>query len=627
MAMELVSLDFETFYSREYSLKRMPTEAYVRDPRFEALMVGIKRNTAPTYIVEGPDIYDALSDLNLPKCAVLAHHAAFDGFILGQKYNIRPKVWYDTVSMGRPFHGKTIGVSLDALTKHYGLGNKGNEVVNAIGKRRIDFTPYEWDAYKGYCAKDVDLTHALLLRLAPMMSGSELTLIDQMIRMFTEPVLMLDEPLLQRHLAEVIEAKDALIRSVTPSGSLEDAKAVLGSGEKFADLLRLEGVIAPTKVSEKTGKEIYAFAKTDMEFKALEGHPNPRVQGLVAARLGVKSTQEEARVMRLIDVANRGVMGTGTLPIMLNYYGAHTGRASGGEKLNLQNLPHKGALRSSIIAPPGYKLIVGDLSQIEVRISAHVAGQESMLEAFRNKRDIYSEYATGLFGKPVSKSDETERKVGKTSVLGLGYGMGAAGFQIALEQVGIIYDELQAKNGVNYYRKEAYPMIPKMWYRFEDVLRSMIRGESGTINAYLSYTPNGIRLPNGLVIEYPNLRYGEGGDMIYTKTMKATRLAARQMRDGEVSYAYWDRIYGAKLVENIIQALARIVITDQMTLIGREFKVAFQVHDEIISVVRNEDVQAGMERIEELMCYAPPWAQGCPIACELNFGSNYAEAK
>ncbi len=141
--MDIVTIDFETFYSKDFSLSKMTTEAYVRSPEFEVIGVGVKVNKDPAVWYSGSNVKGFLTGLDYSDKAILCHNTAFDGAILAWHYGIKPKLWLDTLSMARPSHQMTVGGSLKALATYYGLGQKGEEVLNAIGKRRADFTPEE----------------------------------------------------------------------------------------------------------------------------------------------------------------------------------------------------------------------------------------------------------------------------------------------------------------------------------------------------------------------------------------------------------------------------------------------------------------------------------------------------
>ena len=411
--MEIVTIDFETYYDKTYSLKNKTTEEYLRDPRFEVIGVAVKVGNHPTDWISGthPEIRNTLHGIDWSNKAVLAHNTMFDGAILSWLFGVRPKVLLDTLCMARSIHGVEAGGSLKALAERYGIGEKGTEVINALGKRRVDFTAEELARYGEYCKNDVELTYKLFEILSEGYPRQELKVIDATLKMFTEPVLELDIPLLEQHLLDVKTKKEKLLEAATAD------KDVLMSNDKFAELLQQLGVQPPTKISARTGKEAWAFAKTDEEFKALLEHPDARVQTLVAARLGTKTTLEESRTERFINIGRRGLM-----PVPLRYYAAHTGRWGGDDKINLQNLPSRGAngnkLKQSIRAPAGYLLIDSDSSQIEARILAWLAGQDDLVTAFANGEDVYKIMASSIYAKPVEEITKEERFVGKTTILG-----------------------------------------------------------------------------------------------------------------------------------------------------------------------------------------------------------------
>lgn len=404
--MDILTVDFETYYDKEYSLNKLTTEAYVRDSRFETILVSVKVNDDEPIVYLGDDVAGFLAQFDWSRSAALAHHAAFDGAILAWHYGIRPKLWLDTVSMARPKYMLTCGVSLDALTQRLNLGQKGTAVLNALGKRKADFTRQELEDYGAYCKQDVNLTYKLFNHLAADTEKRELAVIDQTIRMFTEPSFVLDKDILREHLTDVQTKKANLLAQIDAD------KDALMSNDKFAEVLRGLGVEPPTKVSPKTGKVGYAFAKTDPGMKELQESDDPMVQAVVAARLGVKSTLEETRTQNFLAIAERG-----PLPIMLKYWGAHTGRFSGDDGMNLQNLPRGGRLRDALLASPSHVVIVSDSAQIEARIVAWLAGQDDLVEAFFNGRDVYAEFASEVYGRLITKeTNPLERFIGKTCI-------------------------------------------------------------------------------------------------------------------------------------------------------------------------------------------------------------------
>lgn len=411
--MDVITIDFETYYDKDFSLSKMTTEEYIRDPLFEVIGVAVKVNDGEAEWASGThsELKVWLRQFDWENAMAVAHNAMFDGAILNWRFDIKPKVWVDTLCMGRALHGVEVSGSLAALAVRENVGEKGTEVLNALGKHRADFSPEQLARYGDYCINDVELTYKLFNKMVGRFPKKELRLVDVTIRMFTEPVLELNIPMLHEHLQEVQNKKAALL---SESGVTSEE---LMSNPKFAEALMNLGVNPPMKKSPLTGKEAFAFAKSDEEFLNLLEHPDWRVQGLVAARLGLKSTLEETRTERFISIAERG-----PLPVPIKYYAAHTGRFGGSDKINLQNLPSRGVnggkLKRAICAPEGYSFIDADSAQIEARVLVWLAGQEDVVNAFANKEDVYKKMAMSIYGKPEDQITKAERFVGKTTILG-----------------------------------------------------------------------------------------------------------------------------------------------------------------------------------------------------------------
>lgn len=628
--MDIYTIDFETFYDREFSLSKITTERYVRDSRFEAILLGIKKNNGPVKWIPKPLIEPFLKAIDFSKSAILCHNTAFDGAILSWRYGVKPKLWLDTMSMARPLHSVTVGLSLKALAQYYKLGVKGDEVINALGKRYEDFSKQELHRYAEYCVNDVELTYQLWLKLKREVPPAELLVIDQTLRMFTQPVVELDVPLLEQHLSETRQHKEDVLRELATAMGKDATvdslalKPLLMSNNNLAVMLQALGVEPPMKTSARTGKNTYAFGKTDKEFTDLLEHPDERVRAAVEARLGVKSTLEETRTQAFIGIAERG-----PLPIMLNYYGAHTGRFSGGDKVNLQNLPSRGntTIRRALKLPEGHTFIACDSSQIEARTVAWLAGQDDLVRAFAEGRDVYCEFASDIYGREITKDDYKERFVGKTGILSLGYGAGARKFKEMLRiQAKITVDEHEAERIVRLYRQK-YWKIVQLWQLCGNVLRDMTDGRSGILQNLLPYDQTGINLPNGLKITYPALRRKDNG-YEYISDARSYRKALRDKVTGTTSSdgTPWTKIYGGKCVENLVQALAGIIVRDQMVQIGLAgYFVSFQVHDENVCVVRADEADEAEAKIIRIMSTPPKWAPDLPIACEAGRADNYGD--
>jgi hypothetical protein len=536
--MKLLAIDFESYYDKEYSLSKMTTEEYVRDPRFETIGVSVKVDDSEPEWASGTheQLKAWLQQFPWADSIALAHNAMFDGAILNWHFGLRPKFWVDTLGMGRAIHGVEVGGSLAQLAERYKIGEKGNAVLNAMGVHRVEFSAEELSRYGDYCINDTDLTYKLF---------------DKM----------------------------------------------LHNG---------------FQISLTTGKDTWAFAKSDEEFKALLEHPDEQVQAIVAARLGAKSTLEESRTERFIGIAKRGAM-----PVPLKYYAAHTGRWGGLDKLNLQNLPSRtadaGKLKRAIIAPEGYAVIDCDSSQIEARVLAWLAGQQDVVDAFAKREDVYKKMAARIYDKAEDDVTKEERFIGKTTILGAGYGMGAPKFQAAIEDVWGRRSLDECRRIISAYR-ETNDAIVALWRQAQTVLVAMSQGVHTQLGreGVLELVPEeyAIKLPNGLLLRYADLsaEAGEKGLQYSYKT-----------RQGRV------KIYGGKVVENVVQALARIVVGEQMVRVAKKYRVVLTVHDAVACIAPQEEAGQGRAYVEECMRWVPAWALGLPVNCESGVGKSYGE--
>jgi len=608
---DLITLDFETFYSKEFSLTKLTTEEYIRDPRFEVIGVGVKVNNGSTEWASGTheELKDYLDGFDWANSMVLAHNTIFDGAILSWLFDVHPRVWADTLCIARAVHGVEVGGSLKALAERYDIGEKGTEVLDAMNKRRADFTDAELDRYGDYCINDVELTYQLFGIMSKNFPRHELKVIDTTLRMFIHPMLDLDVGLLEQHLEDIKDRKDDLM----VKAGVTDKKDLM-SNDKFAQLLIDQGVIPPTKISPTTGKETFAFAKTDEAFKELEEHWNTNVQALVAARLGNKSTLEETRTQRFIDIARRGI-----LPVPVRYYAAHTGRWGGADKINMQNLPSRGpdakVLKKSIVAPKGHTLIDCDSSQIEARVLAWWAGQNDLVNAFTNGDDVYVNMASRIYNVPESDVTKDQRFVGKTTILGCGYGMGSIRFQNQLKTFGVSVPIEESRRIINIYRETNYA-ITKLWNEASVCIKELTNKQAvrvGAVSLVKALGPlQALCLPSGLLMRYEDLQ-SEQGEKGLEYTYKTRRGRTR--------------IYGGKMVENVCQAVARCIIAEQMVRIAKRYRVVMTVHDSIVCCVKDEEVSEARAYIEECMRWLPEWAEGLPLDCESGVAKTYGDCE
>lgn len=624
--MALITLDFETTYSTEYSLTKMSETDYILDPRFEIIMCSVKLGDQPTEVFVGHAAAARLGKIDWSKTAMLAHNVRFDGGILAWVFGHVPAMYLDTLSMSRATTHWTIGrSSLAKVAEYLGLPAKGNEVIKARGKRLADFTPDELVAYQAYCARDTDLCHAIFTKLKPRFRASEFLLIDMIARMFVLPQVKLNPVILSQNYQRVLADKAEALTRVG-----EIPKEVFSSNLRFAALLEEHGVEVPTKLSPTTGEYIPALAKGDWAFKELCANDTLPidVQLLLAARTSVKSTLEETRSRMMLSLAERSWrVGKGWAPIPLKFSGARTHRLSGDGGANWQNLPRGSLLRTAIEAPTGWRIVHRDASQIEARMVAWMAACHPLLEAFAEGRDVYSEFASLIYARGITKVDTLERFVGKTAILGLGYGCGADKFRkmlfIGNGGISLKVDIEVAEHIVHYYRGK-FPEIPDLWEFATRLLRQIIRFTNGLAYIDPAWDPvfgripirpdyDSLVLPNDLKICYPELRSSKDMQMHYT--------------DPQRNYPI--KIYGAKVCENVSQALSRIIITDiairMRQLTG--YRPFLTTHDSLDYVVPDGEASSVDAELARQFATVPAWAEGLPLASEGGYGVNLTAAE
>ena len=629
--MNIITIDFETYWAQNYTLKKLTTEEYIKSELFQIIGIGIKVNDGITEWHTGTDeqLKRKLAKYDWANSILVCHNTMFDGAILSWILGIDACLYADTLSMARALHGINVGGSLASLAIKYNIGVKGTEVIDAKDKRLEEFTNKDLVQYGEYCKNDVELTYNLFNIFMKTFPHTELSLIDMTLRMFIHPVLKVDDAMLVERLEEVQKEKQEMLSALQNKlkcESEEEVRKILASSLKFAKVLEEAGAVIPTKENAK-GKLIPALAKNDVGFIELLESEDPFIQQLCAVRLGTKSTIEESRLERFIGIGKRN---KGSLPIPLKYYGAHTGRWSGQDSINAQNLPSrdkkKKALKNSIIADDGYVIINCDSSQIEARVLAWLAGQDDVTQQFANSEDVYSIFASKIYERPISKADPVERFVGKTCILGLGYGTGAAKLQHTLktQPPGANLTEDECKDIVKLYRT-ANNKITDLWKTGDEVIKDLVDWEQynfvnnktiskseyyyGEHNC-LKVTKEGIQLPNGLYIRYPQL---------HLNTDEAKSYYAYKSRAGIKS------LWGGALVENVVQALARIIVGEQMIIINERYRVCLTVHDAAVCVVKESELDEALKFITGVMSVPPAWAKGLPIACEAGYGKSYGD--
>src|SRR5262245_23816845 len=619
--------DFETFWSADYSISKMDPPSYILDPRFKVICLGIAFGQESPQLCEDWVVDHMVAALKAKqargeKIAFVSHNALFDACILAWRYDSTPSTIVCTMSMARSLLRHLIkSVSLAEVAKHYGL-MKGDMAQRAKGMGKEDIIANGlWDEYTAYCKNDTALCRSIFYHLLPRMPAEEFLLQDIILRCAIEPAFIADVPTLHEHLQATKWDKAKLLAKAMFAGL--DHKDQLMSNDKFADVLIAKGVDPPRKVSATTGRLTYSFSKSNPEFMQLLEHDDPKVVALVEARLAWKSTIEETRAQRMINIAGLtfGSKPEGIMPIPLKMGAAITHRLGGDWKLNPQNWGRKSPIRRAMRAPEGYKVVVGDKEQIEARLNAWFCGQHDLVEQFAKGLDVYANFASEIFHMPITKdSHPAERFIGKTGILQCGYQSWWPKFQATvwlnsyrdMEEPISLSDE-EAERIVRGYRAR-YAGISGMWKRLMNIIPLMAQGGHFELGP-ITIDGNVVSGPGGLQIIYQNLRWDQSTEQwLYDY-------------DGMTF-----KFYGGKFLENLIQYLARI---DTMSDIVRlkplmaklNSRLTHTSHDEIIYIVKDENVDEAVDLLRDEMTRVPDWAPGLPLAVSIGIGQSYGEAK
>lgn len=667
----LIVLDAETAWGRTAKLgfSCQTTEEYIRDPRFKAWGLSWKDvdlsnpqlwqpgqpiKTGAVW-VRGSGIKAWAEDIDWSRTAVACQNTQFDGAILSWVYGIRPAFLFDTLSMARALYGIEVGNSLKKLAERFELPPKGDGLASS--ENILDALPFAIEQELAeYCKHDTWLCEQILLRMLPGYPASELRLIDMTLRMFTLPELELDANMLTQALLEEKTNREALLTRLNITDS------VLASNELFAETLRQLGIEPPTKKKKPTAKTPkpvgvnFAFAKTDAMFQAMLNGDNEDVALLCEARLKVKSTSERTRAQRFLDISNRG-----TLPVPLSYYGAKSGRwtAAKGSAINMQNLKRGSFLRKAIMAPKGQVLVVGDLSQIEPRVLAWLSDYDEMLDIFRAGGDPYAAFGAQMFNLPGMTKDShpVQRQSAKSALLGAGYGLGWSSFAAQLlvgflgapplrytkadaKQLGvtgmhvmkflknerymkamweiahICTDEellihcVTAKAIIDKYRATAQPVVG-LWNLCNELIEHSLYNGNEYVHKCLTFRKEEIILPNGMKIVYDNLQPSLDEEKRVQWTYGENR----------------DKLYAGKVVNNITQGTARIVMTDGMLRVDKRYPCKGTVHDELLALAPEEGSQEALAWVLAQMTKEPKYMPGIPLAADGGAHRRYGLAK
>lgn len=603
-----VTIDFETYYDKDYSVRKLKTGVYIRDANFHVHGVGIKLGDSPTKYFCGSAVADALANISWANAEVIGHNLSFDGLILTEVFGHKPARWFDTKALCNVLLPNSQSKNLDNCAKTL-LGLKVGKLSGleaTKGKRVLDEN--EQKILANYCKRDVDLTYQLYKAFAHALPERERYLSSITTRMAAEPVLQLDDALLEYEVERLEKERKRLI------DACPIPQTVLSSNKQFVAWIESQGLTVPMKISPSTDKPTPALANDDLGYRELQAE-NPQHKAVWDARRVIKSTIHLTRAEAFLNLARSGPC---TMPMPLNYYGAHTGRWSGADGLNVQNLPRfnpndpdSGALRRSILAPDGFVVVVLDLAQIELRLNAWFCGELDKLRILRSGQDIYLHAASKHYGYECNKQDHVhERFFGKMLELALGYGMGWRKLRVnaALGFMGtppVLMSQLEAQNAV-YKWRSVNARTKAMWDQLNDRIHLIQRNSFSEFNG-LQFGKNAIILPNGMNLSYPFLRWN--------------------LEEESWQHDNGKKLYGGIMLENIIQALARIIIADHMYEIDRlpNVQVVGMTHDEIIAICPENDASDVYGQMAHIMTQPPEWAPDLPLAVDGGYAKNYSK--
>lgn len=640
-----IVLDFETYYDKEYSLTSMSAWEYIADERFEVLGLGFwDSGVSDCGYLEQPNVRKYIESQDWDNVTAVVQNAQFDPLIMKLKYGVIPKYIIDIKHLAAHCDSR-MSHRLKDLAERFGLQAKG-DTADFMGLRYKDMTDEQRQAIAEYCSNDIDLERKLFEILLPKLTNPafELTVAMHTTQMYLAPRMSFDfeladelESAMQGFIGEAC-AKVGMTKDEV-SGDLSFTAALKAA-------LEAVGESVPVKPHKRPGKNMTALlgrpgvgpalAKTDEESQKLEVHFDPRVRALMYARKVVGSWPNHiSRIQKMRRIAKAC---KGTLPTILNYYGSHTGRWSGGGKINQQNLgakgrsgsgshPLMGKMRELLTAGEDVFLIC-DSAQIEARILAWLAGATDLVEGFAQGRDVYSQFASKLFRAkvykpsdrdpvPIKKLMSLRRGFGKDAILGCGYGMGPTKFFMRCREnpdLRPLFDSGQYDfsfvDGLIKLYRYTHAAIPNFWQTIERMFRIVAQFPSEKYQYNVPGAPMSgaaltlwncrgtvnIQLPSSRVLFYPHVSIAKG--------------------NGRLRYRHGD-LWGGTLTENVVQAIARDLLAYWILECEKAgLPVVLHVHDEIVCICSEHLAKDNLEVMLSIMESGPGWAAGIPLAAE-----------
>lgn len=546
-----------------------------------------------------------------------------------------------------------------------GTLKKGKKDLVDVARDAIKF----FEDYRAYCIHDTEICYAALQYFIKLLPVNEIKFQDMMSRCYLYPRLALDADVLHKEKRRLDKRRLEKVRPVADKyfdGNIETAKEYLRSKRLLGVLLKTMGgvtdqdifdansrdeeidyaFVIPTKVSEKTGKVDYAFSLTDESFHKL-ADLSPELREVCDARMEMASSIEHSRTQRFID----STLWEPKFGLPYKISGAATHRLSGEMSLNVQNLSsgrkegQTTALRDSISSPDDkHTIVVSDSSQIELRITAFMANEKILLDAFKHSQDVYSVTAELIYGVPWKdinagrKAGDKQmahyRTIGKVTSLGGIYGIGWAAFMDYASVVGgVTLTEDEAKDIIGKFRN-SYPALPQFWKLCGKVLDHMLAGGSGYFGGptgKLFYYDGNYQIHGKTV---PSIIGPDGMRLSYYKLCKRRR----EYEDGSVrdNFAYWGLkegryqwvyIHSSKLTENLGQYLAFALMKWQGLKINEKYPTSLNTHDEWGLLVEDKELYPAITYVMESMRTVPEWLDGLVVDCECGMGRQYGKCE
>lgn len=604
----------------------MSTESYIRDPRFRALGAAIKwGKDFPARWYNEDQLRYILAKEDWSDVFLICHHANFDGLILGHHYGVRPKMWGCTMSMARLLDPIHLSVSLEQVRHRLGFPPKSTPYNLFRGKHWRELDQATKETLARGCEDEVESIWKIFGILAKTFPAEEYEVVDSLIRMFVNPVLRADTGLLADLWESEAKAKQERMRA------LEIIEADVQSAAKFQALLEAEGVEIGYKENPK-GEMIPAFAKNDDFMQELLEHDDDRICALAEARIGAKSTLLQTRAETLGTMAQRG-----PLCVYLRYCGAATLRPTGGDGANWLNFKRGSAIRRSILAPKGYLLGPVDASQIEFRVCMYLAGQEDVLETFRQGGDSYITLASEIYheviynpkdGDPRFEEMKMKRGAGKQGRLMVIYGAAALQYQktaaAGLYGPKVIMSIEEAERHVGIARN-SMPAVTERnsgyWAQCNRIISRLAGGPPMEWGPFL-VKDHKLILPSGQAMIYDTLEFHRPDADEDCRDFERNGYWRMKVKRG------WKKMWGSKLTQNICEMVSRVIVSQAMIRIKRQYGIRSLnwPYDELLLLIPdNSKAEETLELCRLEMTVVPTWLPNIPLDAEASLGVRYSK--